>query len=55
MMCQEKINQYKTLQTQFGVNMEILFNIIIITGIISFIIYKKKPEWIELVKSKIKK
>jgi hypothetical protein len=35
--------------------MEVLIEIIVITGVILFIIYKKKPEWIELIKSKFKK
>jgi hypothetical protein len=35
--------------------METLIEIILLTGIILFIIYKKKPEWIDWLKSKIKK
>jgi hypothetical protein len=35
--------------------MEILLEIILVTGVILFIIYKKKPEWIDWLKSKIKK
>jgi len=35
--------------------MEVLIEIIVITGVILFIIYKKKPEWINWLKSKFKK
>jgi len=35
--------------------METLVQIIVIAGIALFIINKKKPEWIELIKSKLKK
>jgi hypothetical protein len=35
--------------------MESFFEIIILIAVVGFIIYKKKPEWIELVKSKLNK
>jgi len=35
--------------------METLIEIIILIAVVGFIIYKKKPEWIELVKSKLNK
>jgi hypothetical protein len=35
--------------------METLIEIIILTGVILFIINKKKPEWIDWIKSQIKK
>jgi hypothetical protein len=35
--------------------MEGLIQIIVITGVILFIINKKKPEWIDWIKSQIKK
>jgi hypothetical protein len=35
--------------------MESFFQIIILIAVVGFIIYKKKPEWIELVKSKLNK
>jgi hypothetical protein len=35
--------------------METLIEIVILIAVVGFIIYKKKPEWIELVKSKFNK
>jgi uncharacterized membrane protein SirB2 len=35
--------------------MDTLIELIILTGIILFIINKKKPEWIDWLKSKIRK
>ena len=35
--------------------METLIQILILIGVFGFIIYKKKPEWIELIKSKLNK
>jgi hypothetical protein len=35
--------------------MESFFEIVILIAVVGFIIYKKKPEWIELVKSKLNK
>lgn len=53
-----KISEEITPTTEtktIGEQMEGLIQIIVITGVILFIIYKKKPEWIELIKSKFKK
>jgi hypothetical protein len=35
--------------------METLIEIVILIAVVGFIIYKKKPKWIELIKSKLNK